>query len=359
MKQKILTICIIITFLVTIMPITLSEIKEEQLNTIYVDDDNTMGPWDGTQEHPYQYVQEGIDHSIDGDTVFVYNGYYSETNITCNKSIFLIGEEKENTIIDGYSPYTIDSIFKINESEILITNFTLRNYLILFSDYYLEEPIENGDTISINNNIIMDTISGFVIAYSSNTLKLEIKNNIISTEDIDNLGNIIQSPPESFILSNNIIDGFYMGIYCFENAEITQNQFSHCYIGIYVYISNNKIPITNNNFIENKIHSTFTYPFDFIRWNTTLARFPQLLHLIQVFPDDRISNTDLKRNKNLVKWDNNYWDNKKGIGPKYIMGDLSFSFLNWDDDDFHVRFFHIPWIKLDRNPAKEPFEIGS
>ncbi len=25
--------------------------------TIYVDDDNTEGPWDGTQEHPYQHIQ--------------------------------------------------------------------------------------------------------------------------------------------------------------------------------------------------------------------------------------------------------------------------------------------------------------
>lgn len=357
MKQKILTCCIIITFLFTIMPITISEIEETYNHTIYVDDDNTIGPWDGSQEHPYQHLQEAIDHSIDGDTVFVYNGYYSETNITCNKSIYIIGEEKENTIIDGYSPYTIDSIFKLNESEILITNFTFKNYLILFSDYYLGKPIENGDTISIKNNIIKDTISGFVIAYSSNTLKLEIKNNIISTEDIDNLGNIIQSPSESFILSNNIIDGFHVGIYCFENAEINQNQFSHCYIGIYAYISNNKIPITNNNFIENKIHSTFTHPYNFISWNNTLAHFPHLSSYIQIFSDNQISNTGLKGTLNSVNWNNNYWDNKKGIGPKCIIGDLSLSFLNWDENDFHIRFFHIPWIKLDRNPAKEPYEI--
>ena len=29
-------------------------------NTIYVDDDNISGPWDGTSEHPYRFIQQAI-----------------------------------------------------------------------------------------------------------------------------------------------------------------------------------------------------------------------------------------------------------------------------------------------------------
>ena len=61
--------------------------------TIYVDDDNINGPWDGTQEHPFRHIQDGINLSEDGDTVFVYNGTYNETLII-NQSITLTGEEK-------------------------------------------------------------------------------------------------------------------------------------------------------------------------------------------------------------------------------------------------------------------------
>ncbi|HIG99638.1 MAG TPA: hypothetical protein HA258_03550, partial [Thermoplasmata archaeon] len=34
----------------------------ERGSTIYVDDSNTDGPWDGSIEHPYQFIQDGVDH---------------------------------------------------------------------------------------------------------------------------------------------------------------------------------------------------------------------------------------------------------------------------------------------------------
>ena len=32
----------------------------------YVDDDNTAGPWDGSIEHPYRFIQQAIDNASDG-----------------------------------------------------------------------------------------------------------------------------------------------------------------------------------------------------------------------------------------------------------------------------------------------------
>ena len=51
------------------------------LNTIYVDDDNIQGPWDGTQKYPYRYIQDAIDNASERDTIFVYNGTYFENLI--------------------------------------------------------------------------------------------------------------------------------------------------------------------------------------------------------------------------------------------------------------------------------------
>ena len=61
--------------------------------TIYVDDDNTTGPWDGTPEHPYQNITSGLEHAVDSDTIFVRNGtYYEHVEIT--KSVRLLGENR-------------------------------------------------------------------------------------------------------------------------------------------------------------------------------------------------------------------------------------------------------------------------
>ncbi|HUT00330.1 MAG TPA: right-handed parallel beta-helix repeat-containing protein [Candidatus Thermoplasmatota archaeon] len=91
--------------------------------TIYVDDSNTQGPWNGSYEHPYQYITEGILHATDGDTVYVFNGLYNET-ILLNKSIYFRGQQQENTIIDGQNTGLVISVTSDNVN---IRKFTIRN----------------------------------------------------------------------------------------------------------------------------------------------------------------------------------------------------------------------------------------
>jgi hypothetical protein len=74
---------------------------ENPSKIIYVDDDNTMGPWKGTIEHPFQHIQDAIDVSSNGNTVFVFSGAYYE-NIVIDESINLIGENKNNTWNNNY-----------------------------------------------------------------------------------------------------------------------------------------------------------------------------------------------------------------------------------------------------------------
>jgi parallel beta-helix repeat protein len=91
--------------------------------THYVDDDNTQGPWFGTPEFPFRAIQDAINASEDADSIFVHTGIYYET-LMINKSIYLIGQKKDTTIVDG--GYT-DLVVQVLSDNVHIENITLRH----------------------------------------------------------------------------------------------------------------------------------------------------------------------------------------------------------------------------------------
>ena len=132
MHKKIIALLISFLFLITIIPITVT--SQNTNKTIYVDDDNTEGPWDGSIENPYQYIQDAIDNATAGDIVFVFNGIYGEQITFNNSYITLIGEDKYNTIIN--TTFTSASVV-FQSSYHSISDFTIisRRECILVAEY--------------------------------------------------------------------------------------------------------------------------------------------------------------------------------------------------------------------------------
>jgi parallel beta-helix repeat protein len=97
--------------------------------TIYVDDDNIEGPWDGTLEHPFRYIQDAVRASHSYDTVYVFSGIYYRKNhhedvvVSISKPIYLIGEDKNSPFIDGEN----ETILTIASSHVTIKGFTIQN----------------------------------------------------------------------------------------------------------------------------------------------------------------------------------------------------------------------------------------
>lgn len=70
-------------------------------------------------------IQEAINNANVGDTIIVTQGTYKQWCIVVNKTLTIVGESLENTIIDGNG--TADVIFQVTANDAVIENFTLRN----------------------------------------------------------------------------------------------------------------------------------------------------------------------------------------------------------------------------------------
>ena len=113
----------IATVSVNVLNDNLASIPLKSGKTIYVDDDNTEGPWEGTLEHPYQFIQDGVDNASDGDTVYVFDGIYYE-RVKIFVSIDLYGENQNSTIIDANSK---QSAVRLETNHVTVSGFTLQN----------------------------------------------------------------------------------------------------------------------------------------------------------------------------------------------------------------------------------------
>jgi parallel beta-helix repeat protein len=121
-------------------------------NFIYVDD---------TSEAEYRSIQDAINIANDGDSIYVNEGIYFE-NIEIDKSIFLIGENKNNTIIDGNG--TGDVIY-ITQPGVEISGFTIQNSGFSGRDSGIKILADN---VYISNNNIMNNTIGIFIRFSQN-----------------------------------------------------------------------------------------------------------------------------------------------------------------------------------------------
>ena len=332
----------------------------------------------GSGPNNYTHIQDAIDNASDGDTVFVYDDSspYCE-NIIINKSIDLIGENKDTTIING--SYGGD-VIKITVDSVSITRFTIRNSTFGGAGIDIHSSYNNisdnniisnhngiklhyssnnifGNTISSNylegilldysssnnsicSNKISDNDKGIWLYYSSNNSICSNKisdndqsiyftcssnNNVSNNKILNNGGGIwLVSSSNNSIFSNNISSNKWEGIslwYSSNNNSISSNNILNNHRGVEIIYNSNFNVIKYNNFIKNDIQAIFKYT-------------PEIPHL-RPFSNH---------------WNRNYWDNWPGLIPKPVFGLI--------EVEAHPRKA-FPWFNFDWHPAEEPYERWS
>jgi len=169
------------------------------------------------------YIQSLIDNASDGDIIYIPSGTYYE-NIIINKSISLVVEDKNTTIIDG--GWNKDAVTIISD-------------WVNISGFTIQHGYDSGIKIFFNHT----TIIGNNISYNEHgiTLDKSSNNTITGNNIIYNLGEWYFSGGIQIKYScNNTIMG----------NNISDNDYGY---GISFYDSSNNI--MKNNLINNNIYS--------------------------------------------------------------------------------------------------------
>jgi parallel beta-helix repeat protein len=142
-------------------------VVDNQHNTFYVDDDNSNGPWYGTEEDPFQLIQYAMECCGSLDEIQVASGIYKESlNIGKEKSIHLHGEDKTTTFLVGLEKNSAGFLLSSARFTI-IEGFTVTNFS--FGLFLMKSM---GNRI-YNNRFINNTLSGIVMLYSVGNLFYE------------------------------------------------------------------------------------------------------------------------------------------------------------------------------------------
>jgi len=209
-------------------------------NTIYVDDDRPPEWYNETQ---VRTIQEGVDNATAGDTVYVYNGTYYE-NVLVNKTVNLIGESRENVIVDGGGSGRVFHVKTIND--VSIDSFAVTNGRVGI------RLTSSSDNNISNCNIYNHSWGGIELKFSPN-------NNIINCNVHNNRGKggIIffkESSSNTRIINCNSYNNSGHGIYLtssstaitIDNCDSYNNNY-----GFYLDSSSHNNNITNCNVYDN------------------------------------------------------------------------------------------------------------
>ncbi len=331
--KKMVGIFVCMLLISTIIPVSGTNFIENTFvpaslegNTLYVG---------GSGPNNYTSIQDAIDDAEDGFTIYVYNDsspYYE--HILIDKSLTLIGEDRETTIIDGNK--TGGHVVNITAKGVDFSGFTVQN-----SGHFAGMMVSSSKN-SIHHCKIMYNKRGIQLQPGlSNDFPLS-RGNTIAYNILENnkgWGLIVYGNRGCTIVGNKVISNGADGI------EIVGGIFGKIEGNIFInndnfglVIDSNFIKIANNEFRTNKIGGMMAWQANF---NT-------------ITQNNFINNGETKYRHATYFW--SYWQywNKNYWNPRedYPSNSSKPYFIYRLEKVYTPVLFNVDW-----HPAKEPYEI--
>jgi len=308
MKKIVLAASVLMLLLPTAVVIHFSPPVKAEPKTWTVDDD---GP-----PADFSKIQDAVNAASPGDTIRVFDGIYPEWNLVLNKdNLSLIGENKDNTIIDGMN---YGWILTITAQNVTVTGFTIQKSPISTAGIFLNHAIGS----KIRNNIIKNHDSGIYSAFSNGNV---IENNWVTNNNEGIILSMVSK--ENKIRNNNVTNNtLFAGIDLANGAhdnEIENNNIVQNTYGIWISFDNNSI--FGNQIVNNDVG---------------IYEDPESLGY-KIFHNNFINNTkqiDLS-GQSVNVWDNglegNYWSDYNGTDSNQDGIGETFYIINGNNTDHH------------------------
>lgn len=189
----------------------------------------------------FSSIQEAINNASSGDIIFVRKGVYHET-IVINKTLTLIGEDRESTVINGGGE---ERVISICAPDVSISGFTIENSKYTTGCGIL---VEYSQRVIIRNNTIRSNGIGIHLTHSSESL---VQDNLISSNRIG----IQLFLSTKNIISRNVITTNTAGIFVYysNNNTFYGNTILGNNFGVFFYQGGSNI-FYHNNFVNNAEH---------------------------------------------------------------------------------------------------------